>query len=60
MSLAVITRTGALVHWPDVSASRHAQTICGREWINLHTPNVSASAVTCRLCRAALEGENHR
>jgi hypothetical protein len=53
--MAVVTRTGGLVHWHCVGFSRvRAQTVCGREYIDLHTPDASIDAVTCSVCRRVI------
>jgi hypothetical protein len=51
--LAVITRTGALVHWPNLNR-RGNVTFCGQTWVDIHARNVAPSAVTCAKCRTAL------
>lgn len=48
--VAVETQNGKQIHWPDFVRKQASRTLCGREWVDLHSSNVSISAVTCAVC----------
>lgn len=55
--MAVVTRHGSLVHWPNRQSFQPARTYCGREWIDIYTPDASLSSVTCTVCLGRLDGD---
>lgn len=58
-TMAVVTRTGALVHIADPEDLR-AHTFCGREWVDFHHADVDTGAANCRACKRGFTASDAR